>query len=153
MNIPILDPDSDDFAEQFAFELWSVGGSSDYDNSRERPYNGQPHTDHGERGKVEVRGLTMRDVADCIVQGFLQSSGNLHLQKKAFERTREFIGTEHADNGTWRYSDLYKIDLGGIDPQAVIQNAMCQIEHYMGIYPNVPESARSAADELLNGTN
>lgn len=40
---------------------------------RERPYLGQLHTDHGERGKTEVKGLTMRDIADCIARGFAQA--------------------------------------------------------------------------------
>ena len=40
---------------------------------RERPYLGQAHTTHGERGKTEVKGITMRDVADCIARGFAQS--------------------------------------------------------------------------------
>lgn len=40
---------------------------------RERPYLGQPHTHHGERGKTEARGLTMRDIGDCIARGFAQS--------------------------------------------------------------------------------
>ena len=42
---------------------------------RERPYLGQPHTHHGKRGRAEVRGLTVRDIADCIARGFGESTG------------------------------------------------------------------------------
>ncbi len=38
-----------------------------------RPYRGQSHTDHGERGKEVVSGLTMRDIGDCIARGFAQA--------------------------------------------------------------------------------
>lgn len=40
---------------------------------RERPYTGQSHTFFGTHGKIEVRGITMRDVADCIARGLAQS--------------------------------------------------------------------------------
>jgi len=40
---------------------------------RERPYIGQPHTLHGIRGKTQVRNITMRDIADCIARGLVQS--------------------------------------------------------------------------------
>ena len=38
---------------------------------RDRPYDGQPHTDAGERGRTMVEGLTMRDVVDCFVRSSL----------------------------------------------------------------------------------
>ena len=31
---------------------------------RDRPYDGQIHTDEGERGRQEVSGVTMRDLVD-----------------------------------------------------------------------------------------
>jgi len=39
------------FKEYLNFMLSTDGSSSDYDNSRERPYNGQPWTDGGIRGE------------------------------------------------------------------------------------------------------
>lgn len=39
-EIQILDASHDDFKEQLEFAVWSTGGSSDYRNDRERPYNG-----------------------------------------------------------------------------------------------------------------
>ena len=94
-------------------------GDSAFRMDRERPYNGQPHTDSGKRGKAFVEGLTMRDVSDCIVRGFLDAGG---------------IETENPV-----HDDIYKIDGESLDPGAVIQNALCWVEKYMGIYPNVPK--------------
>lgn len=96
---------------------------------RDRPYDGQPHTDFGERGETEVTGLTMRDISDCIAMGMLESSLSSALYDTVL-------------HGTWVYNDLYAIDLARIDPVAVIQNAMCNVEKMMGIFPNIPAIAR-----------
>ena len=93
-------------------------GSTAYSMDRDRPYDGQSHTGSGQRGKTLVGGLTMRDVADCIVKGFLACGG--------IDRERPI------------YDDVYSIDLSDIDPIAVVQNAMWEIEKMMGIYPNLP---------------
>jgi len=45
-------------------------GDSAFTMDRDRAYNGQLHTDCGERGKTLVEGLTMRDVSDCFVKDF-----------------------------------------------------------------------------------
>lgn len=112
------------FSKNLDFALWSVGGSSDYRNDRARPYNGQPHTDQGERGKTEVSGLTMRDLKDCYVMGFLQATGRGHL----------------VESGKWRYQMVYDPPPAGYEPDelAVAQNMLCHVEKMMGIYPNVP---------------
>ena len=136
-NIPILGTDDENFKTNFEFTIWSTQSSSDYRNNRKRPYNGQPWTDHGERGKTLVKGLTMRDIVDCMVQGFLAASDNEDLQKRVFEIDKGLQDTEYASDGSWRYQDIYEIDLKKIDPGAVIRNTACFIEHYMGIYPNV----------------
>jgi len=77
---------------------------------RERPYTGQSHTDFGSRGKTEVKGLTMRDVTDCIARGFAQA--------------------------------LRPGDKWDFDEHAMVQNALCNIEKMMGIFPNIPEVKR-----------
>jgi len=95
-------------------------GSSAYSLDRNRPYDGQSHTDCGERGKALVEGLTMRDVADCIVQAFLTCA----------DMEREYPIRD----------DLYSIpDLNEIDPGAIIKNTICNIEKMMNIYPNIPK--------------
>jgi len=93
-------------------------GDSAFRMDRDRPYNGQPHTDNGERGKTLVDGLSMRDISDCMVRGFLDASG-IQIENPI-------------------HDDIYKIDELP-DIGAVIQNTMCWVEKYMGIYPNVPE--------------
>lgn len=91
----------------------------------DRPFDGQPHTDQGERGKTLVEGLRMRDVADCIVRGWLLSTwpGDAYRLVEAGKAT---------------YNDVYRPECSKVDPIAVVQNAMCEIEKMMGIFPNVP---------------
>ena len=86
--------------------------------NRDRPYNGQPHTDEGIRGSTMVEGLTMRDIKDCFVIGAFRSTG-----KPVEDYPRNIFGIDWAD----------------IDPLAVCQNMLCAIEERMGIYPNVPK--------------
>jgi hypothetical protein len=83
---------------------------------RNRPYNGQPHTDQGTRGKQEVKGLTVRDITDCV---------RIALWESAFS----------PDDAV----SIYDVDLSEVDPIAVEQNVTCNIEKMMGIYPNVPK--------------
>ena len=95
-------------------------GSGAYSLDRSRPYDGQSHTDGGVRGKQEVHGVTIRDVADCVILAFLSCAG---MERECPIR-----------------DDIYSIpDLNELDPGAVVQNAVCNIEKMMGIYPNVPE--------------
>ena len=63
--------DNAEFQKEMCFILKQIQGSSAFSLDQARPYDGQPHTDQGLRGKTFVSGLTMRDVADCMVRGFL----------------------------------------------------------------------------------
>lgn len=94
------------------------------DARRDRPYDGQDHTDEGARGKTLVEGLTMRDVCDCMAMGLLDASGIEPLQ-------------DAVDEGVWTYNDLYQLE--DFDPVAAIQCMACRIEMMMGIFPNVPK--------------
>lgn len=109
---------TEDFWTELAIEFERLG-PTDWTTTidRERPYNGQPHTDHGERGKQLVEGLTMRDIVDCFTRACFLSSG---LEPK------DWPGSIH---------DLPWDDM---DIVAVRQNLTCEIERYMGIFPNVP---------------
>jgi hypothetical protein len=155
-DIPILDASAEDFKEQLDFALWSVGGSSDYRNDRERPYNGQSHTDQGERGKTLVEGLTMRDIQDCLIKAMLESGTSNRYLNKDFSKCwnwgidpptptqflldrqndPDFISTK-VEIGTWRPQDVYKLNWDNIDPIAIAQNLTCNIEKMMGIFPNI----------------
>lgn len=88
---------------------------------RNRPYDGQPHTDHGARGRQLVEGLTMRDVMDCFTRACFDASG---LEPK-----------------DWPGS-LYDLPWDDMDIVAVRQNLSCWIERYMGIFPNLPPADR-----------
>ncbi len=110
-----------------------IYGLSDFTTDPSRPYDGQPHTEQGERGKTLVQGLTFRDVCDCFVFGFLQATGRGSL----------------AESGTATYNDVYEAAQSDpdFDPLAVMQNMSCEMEKRMGIYPNVPELKERERDE------
>jgi hypothetical protein len=112
------------FHRELCFAFKEIQGASAFSLDRNRPYDGQPHTDCGIRGKTIVSGLTMRDVADCIVRGFLAAS--------ICE-----AGIPERENPC--RDDIYQIDLAKISPGAVIQCSICEVEKMMGIYPNVPK--------------
>ena len=95
---------------------------------RARPYEGQPHTDHGERGKTEIRGITFRDLRDCFIRACCLASGSDRWHKEALKGEHAVI----AEN------DLYQLPWDEIDIVAVAQNLSCEVERLMGIYPNVP---------------
>lgn len=151
-HIEFLDANDKDFKENLDFALNTDGSSSDYENSRERPYNGQPWTDNGIRGQQEVKGVTMRDIKDCLIQAMLVCATNDGLSEKVFEISDDpdiGKGTKYAAKGTWRTQDVYKIDFNNVDPIAVAQNLGCFIESYMGIYPNVNLKGIPTTDELM----
>jgi len=156
-HIEILDIKDKDFKENFKFVMYTNGSSSDYRNDRERPYNGQPWTDDGIRGKQEVKGLTMRDIKDCLIQAFLicadpNTPEQLKLKEKVFEISNDphiGKGTKYTAKGNWRTQDVYTVDLSKIDPIAVAQNLNCFIEYYMGIYPNTKLEGIPTTDEIM----
>jgi hypothetical protein len=153
--IEILDANDKDSLD---FAMNTDGSSSDYMNDRDRPYNGQPWTVNGIRGKQKVKGITMRDITDCLIQAFLVCADpsipdQFELTKKVFEISDDpdvGKGTEYAGKGNWRTQDVYKVDLSRVNPIAVAQNLNCFIEHYMGIYPNLKLEGIPSSDELFN---
>lgn len=99
--------------------------------NRKRPYNGQSHTDYGERGKTMVEGLTMRDICDCYVRGVILASG--HIVPELYTEACK------GENAELSINDLYGWDLTQTDPGAIQQNMMCEVERMMGIFPNIPK--------------
>ena len=67
----------DEFFNQIEKGFADCQGDSAFRMDRDRPYNGQPHTDCGERGKTLVEGLTMRDISDVDL-----NEGNKRLKEK-----------------------------------------------------------------------
>jgi hypothetical protein len=157
LGIPIMDVSPGNAQEQIMTAIKAIS-HEDRICSRDRPYDGQPHTDQGERGKTLVNGLTIRDVIDCVVMGFLTSqitkdgeflkcwdftSGEEkctpteYLLGKLNEKpVKSWYLSSKVKLGTWCYNDLCSIS-EDYDPIAVLQNTACEIEKMMGIYPNV----------------
>lgn len=115
---------TNDEAVQVMKDLFAKGNDYLTATQRDRPYDGQSQTDQGERGKQEVHGVTMRDVHDAFVIGAFQAGGF------AFDFTEDYSRIYH---GT-----IHDLPWDQMDPLAVIQNAMCELEKRMGIYPNLP---------------
>jgi hypothetical protein len=131
--------------------------------TRDRPYNGQPWTYSGERGRQLVSGLTFRDICDCFVKGLLLAQPT---QEGSFDLCWDFSSGEgvptpyllaeiaknptpagqlarKVDLGLWKYSDVYSI-LTDYDPIAAMQNMGCEMEKMMGIYPNNSQDPSSS---------
>ena len=145
-NIPILNGNGSEFQQdpgaflEFATKL--TQGSSSFRNDRDRPYDGQPWTTNGTRGKTQVEGLTIRDIRDCYIRALLTCSPDEVINQKVKDET-------------WTPNDCYGWDLNKVDPIAVAQNLTCNIERMMGIYPNTKESptAEELVKELINPEN
>lgn len=177
-EIPMLDSEDENFEDKLAFEIWSSQSASDYRNDRERPYNGQSWTDDGERGKTEVKGLTMRDIKDCLIKAILTCSATEeYLKDENFSKCWDFSECKHdtdqpkptqflldkikeedpdyihvkGELGTWRQSDLFKIRWEEIDPLALTQNLTCEIEKMMGIFPNIGNALSELLEESKSG--
>lgn len=103
---------------------------TDNTTDKDRPFTGQSHTDQGERGKTEIKGIRFRDLADCVVRAFV-AAANFDCDEELNQRARD---------GTLNYNDLFTLDLDKMDPVALIQNIGCEVEKAMGIFPNIPES-------------
>lgn len=112
-------------------------GFHEHNMRRDRPYNGQSHTDTGQRGSTEIRDITFRDLRDCYIRAFMLSSG--HINKPRYDEALK------GENAALCENDLYGWDLNKLDPMAVLQNLACEIERLMGIFPNVPPLAHAAA--------
>lgn len=103
---------------------------TDHTTDPERPFTGQPHTHQGDRGKMEIKGIRFRDLADCVAKAFVDSAGF------TLENADEIH--QRAEDGTLNVNDLFALDLSQMDPVALIQNIGCRVEKAMGIFPNVP---------------
>lgn len=108
-------------------------GWHEHNMRRDRPYNGQPHTDTGERGRTEVKGITFRDLRDCYVRAYCLAMGAAHQDNMPF-----YNEAEKGENAVLCEEDIYKLK-GEPDQMAVCQNFCCEVERIMGIYPNVPK--------------
>lgn len=120
-------------------------GFHDHNMRRDRPYNGQPHTDTGQRGATEVKGVTFRDLRDCFIRAYCLSLGAAHESNMPYyNEAKKGEGAALCEN------DLYALK-GEPDLMAVFQNFSCEVERLMGIFPNVPPLDFSHGDVEKSG--
>lgn len=109
---------------------------NDHSMWRQRPYDGQPHTDNGVRGHTEIKGITFRDLRDCFVRAICLSAH--YLSPALYDEANK------GERGCICENDLYSLNLNDLDVMAIAQNLSCEVERVMGIYPNVPELKKSS---------
>ena len=120
-----------------------IESMGDYTTDRDRPFTGQSHTDQGERGKTEVKGIRFRDLADCVARAIVDSTppdrdqDGLELDTEQNRRLAEL--RPRVEDGTLNYNDLYRINWNDMSPVALIQNVCTRVEKEMDIYPNMPD--------------
>lgn len=106
---------------------------------RQRAYEGQSHTDHGERGKTQIEGITFRDLRDCFIRACCLSAGGVddpygdRLYDEALKGEEALIAE----------SDIRHLPWNEIDVVAVAQNLACEVEKIMDIFPNIPDTEKS----------
>lgn len=104
-------------------------GYNEHNMRRDRPYNGQPHTNAGERGATEIKGITFRDLRDAYIRARCLSAG--------VDNPAQYHEANKGEDAVLCENDVYALK-GGVDEMAVCQNLCIEIEKLMGIYPNVP---------------
>lgn len=98
---------------------------------RGRPYADSLHTVHGVRGSTLVQHMTIRDIHDCYLRAIVLSSGGACGEAVYNEACK-------GESGNLSDADIFAAWSVRLDPFAVGQNLMCEIERLMGIFPNIP---------------
>lgn len=124
---------SEQFVDQLTNAMAVLSGPENM--LRSRAYTGQPQTSLGDRGKLMIEGLCMRDLQDCYIRAYIRS-----------HPTREEDGTVIEPNATLykealkgqyamlNSNALFKL-VGEVDPLALFQNLACEVEKNMGVFP------------------
>lgn len=114
---------------------------------RNRPYREQQPL----RAQMEIKGLTRRDICDCMVLGMLEcrdvekygelprvyvsDKGNSFKEWDLLEKSGEGFSDSYIDAERITYNELYGLDLDGIGPIAAVQNMACHLERRMNVFP------------------
>src|SRR5690554_3501400 len=101
-------------------------GYNDHNMLRSRPYNGQAHTEMGQRGATEIKGITFRDLRDCYIRAICLSMGAIDEKNMPY-----YNEACKGENAVLCENDVFNL-IGEPDPIAVIQNLCCEIEKIMG---------------------
>lgn len=110
---------------------------------RDRPYDGQPQTDEGERGRTEVKGITFRDLRDCLIRAVILSAGP--ADDGGLVPREKYGEAGKGERAILCENDLYGFNLDKLDPMAICQNLSCEVERIMGIFPNVKPLRKGAS--------
>ena len=122
--------------------------------NRNRPYTGQMHTYLGDRGKALVSGLTIRDLADCFIRGFLLATPDEALSEHSKLSPQQLCKQlELGENACINHNQVYSVDASQLDPISILQNMLCEVEKMMGTFPNIPlpnnPEAQPSMDERM----
>lgn len=119
--------------------IMSMQTNTDKSMLRSRPYEeGQP-----KRMQQQISGVTMRDLRDCFIRAVLLSTGGSFYCEKPMDMVlhtklkNAYAEARKGEQAKLDINDLYGFDLDKLDPMAISQNLMCEIEKVMGIYPNM----------------
>lgn len=155
-GVPVVDARVPGFIEHLEHALSNQGRVCD----RDRPYEGQPWTTQGERGKILVAGLTKRDIFDCLLMAMVDVAAFPQRTPGEFDDHFDFTGRCKVpgcedprcklEAGTLTVDDVYHLDLSSFDPVALAQNLDCRIEKRMGIFPAIPASAPTT-EQIIQG--
>ena len=83
-----------------------------------RPYSDNPSDFMGERGNVEITGITLRDLSDMLIRSFVKNGGD------------SILNTLN-DIGKLVYGDVYTIPSNTVDPLELINTLLVDIENKM----------------------
>lgn len=121
-----------------------IDGFTAHNCDPNRPYREQQPL----RAQMEIKGLTRRDIMDCMVLGILECRPDndyprLYLSEKGtsfnsfedLENSGEGYKDSVVDHENVTYNDLFGWNLDKIDPVAAVQNMACHLERRMGVFP------------------
>jgi hypothetical protein len=124
-----------------------INGLTSHNCDTNRPYLEQQPL----RAQMEIKGLTRRDISDCMALGILEcmdpeknrelprvyvsEKGTLFKDWESLQKSGEVYSSHYIDPEQVTYNDLYGWNLDDIDPVAAIQNMACHLERRMGVFP------------------
>jgi len=128
-----MDEENEEKIKTIAEIIEEMGAGEGMFLLRGRPYMGQEHTDSGERGKTEVKGITFRDLSDCFLRACCLSAGACD----STEGDRLYEEALKGEMGDICENDIFKLPWDNMNPIAIKQNLSCEVERIMGIFPNI----------------
>ena len=124
---------SEQFVDQLTNVIAVLAGPENM--LRSRAYTGQPHTSLGDRGKLPIKGLCMRDLQDCYIRAYIKAHPTLDEEGKDIEPNATlYKKASRGQHAMLNSNALFKL-VGDVDPLAVFQNLACEVEKQMATFP------------------